>query len=237
MAARLPIACCEIFENINFTDVGIHFSNFLKQMSGPQLGGVATDIPIYWSNPKLWLAAACIIFNPLFWNVIARWEHRTQALTHVFGTAERGCYALAFVICLLGLFRDYWFQEAISSQPVAVALCTDSVQIVGTVMIITGTVLVLSSTWSLGITGTFLGDYFGLLMNKRATNFPFNIMNNPMYWGSSMNFLGYSLRQCSPTGLLLTALVTTCYKIAILYEGPFTEQIYAEKKFKEEKEE
>jgi len=81
-----------------------------------------------------------------------------------------------------------------------------------------------------------LGDYFGLLMSKRATNFPFNIMNNPMYWGSSMNFLGYSLRQCSPTGLLLTALVATCYKIAILYEGPFTEQIYAEKKFKEEKE-
>lgn len=39
-----------------------------------------------------------------------------------------------------------------------------------------------------------LGDYFGLLMSKRATNFPFNIMNNPMYWGSSMNFLGYSLR-------------------------------------------
>ena len=40
-------------------------------MSGPQLGGVATDIPIYWSNPKLWLAAACIIFNPLFWNVVS----------------------------------------------------------------------------------------------------------------------------------------------------------------------
>ena len=41
---------------------------------------------------------------------------------------------------------------------------------------------------------SFLGDYFGILLNKKATSFPFNIMNNPMYWGSTMNFLGYSLR-------------------------------------------
>ena len=40
----------------------------------------------------------------------------------------------------------------------------------------------------------FAGDYFGLLLKKRVTGFPFNIMNNPMYWGSTMNFLGYSLR-------------------------------------------
>lgn len=206
-------------------------------MTGPRLGGVATDIPIYWSNPKLWLAAVCVVFNPLFWNVVARWEYRTRALTHYFGSAERGCYALAVVICLLGLFRDYWFEEAISSQPIAVALCTDRVEILGTLLIVIGTVLVLSSTWSLGITGTFLGDYFGLLLSKRATSFPFSIMNNPMYWGSTMNFLGYSLRQCSPTGLLLTALVAACYKIAIMYEGPFTERIYAEKKLREEKEE
>lgn len=206
-------------------------------MSGPRLGGVATDIPIYWRNPYLWLAAIFIMFNPLFWNVVARWEHQTHALTHYFGSAERGCYALAVVICLLGLFRDYWFEAAMSNQPIAVALCTDEVNICGTLLIAIGTILVLSSTWSLGITGTFLGDYFGLLLKKRVTSFPFNIMNNPMYWGSTMNFLGYSLRQCSPAGLLLTALVATCYKIALLYEGPFTEKIYTEKKLREEKEE
>lgn len=38
---------------------------------------------------------------------VARWEYRTHAITHWFGSAERGCYALAVVICLLGLFRDY----------------------------------------------------------------------------------------------------------------------------------
>lgn len=129
------------------------------------------------------------------------------------------------------------FEEAISGQPIALAMCTENVRICGTLLIAIGTVLVLSSTWSLGITGTFLGDYFGLLLNKRVTNFPFNIMNNPMYWGSTLNFLGYSLRQCSPAGVLLTTLVAICYKIALLFEGPFTENIYAEKKLREEKEE
>lgn len=198
---------------------------------------VASEVPIYWRNSDLWLAGICIIFNPLFWNIVARWEFRTHALTHWFGSAERGCYALAVVICLLGLFRDYWFEEAISSQPIAVAMCTERVRLCGTLLIVTGTVLVLSSTWSLGIIGTFLGDYFGLLLKKRVTGFPFNIMNNPMYWGSAMNFLGYSLRQCSPAGVLLTALVAVCYKIALLFEGPFTERIYAEKKLRQEKEE
>ncbi len=32
----------------------------------------------------------------------------------------------------------------------------------------TGQLLVVSSTWALGITGTFLGDYFGILMDHRV---------------------------------------------------------------------
>jgi len=40
-------------------------------MTGPIIGGVATDLPIYWKNPDLWLAAICIIFNPLFWNIVS----------------------------------------------------------------------------------------------------------------------------------------------------------------------
>jgi methylene-fatty-acyl-phospholipid synthase len=41
----------------------------------------------------------------------------------------------------------------------------------------------------LGITGTFLGDYFGILMKEKVTGFPFNITNDPMYNGSSLLFL------------------------------------------------
>ena len=49
------------------------------------------------------------------------------------------------------------FEKAISSQPIADVLCTDHVKICGSLMILTGTVLVLSSFLSLGILGTFLG--------------------------------------------------------------------------------
>lgn len=34
-----------------------------------------------------------------------------------------------------------------------------------------GQILVISSTWALGITGTFLGDYFGILMDHVRLTF------------------------------------------------------------------
>ncbi len=69
----------------------------------------------------------------------------------------------------------------------------------------------MSSSWALGITGmfklyiispwsdhlsagTFLGDYFGILMSKKVEGFPFNVLDNPMYVGSTMIFLSGALR-------------------------------------------
>lgn len=37
------------------------------------------------------------------------------------------------------------------------------------------------------------GDYFGILMEARVTTFPFNILDNPMYWGSTANYLGWAI--------------------------------------------
>eukprot|EP00064_Thunnus_orientalis_P005374 superscaffoldBa00000522_g5388 len=63
----------------------------------------------------------------------------------------------------------------------------------GVVLMVLGTVLVVSSFLALGFTGTFLGDYFGILMDEKVTGFPFNITENPMYWGSTANYLGLAL--------------------------------------------
>jgi phosphatidylethanolamine N-methyltransferase len=57
-----------------------------------------------------------------------------------------------------------------------------------------GFTFVLSSMYKLGITGTYLGDYFGILMEERVTSFPFNVLDNPMYVGSTMAFFGNALR-------------------------------------------
>lgn len=83
--------------------------------------------------------------------------------------------------------------------------------------------------WALGITGTYLGDYFGILMDEIVTGFPFNVTGSPMYWGSTMSFAGSALWFGKPAGLLLTALVFGAYKVALAYEDPFTAGIYAKR--------
>lgn len=42
--------------------------------------------------------------------------------------------------------------------------------VVGSVFLVIGNVLVSSSMYSLGVTGTYLGDYFGILMVKQTTS-------------------------------------------------------------------
>lgn len=77
----------------------------------------------------------------------------------------------------------------------------------------------LSSMYKLGVTGTYLGDYFGILMKSRVTSFPFNVMDNPMYNGSTMVFLGTALWYRSLAGVFLSVFVWILYQIALLFEG------------------
>ena len=56
-----------------------------------------------------------------------------------------------------------------------------------------GQTFVVTSTWALGITGTFLGDYFGILMDHRVEGFPFNVLRDPMYVGSTLCFAATAL--------------------------------------------
>ncbi|KAL0059979.1 Phosphatidyl-N-methylethanolamine N-methyltransferase, partial [Marasmius tenuissimus] len=91
----------------------------------------------------------------------------------------------------------------------------------------TGNFLVFSSYIALGFYGTYLGDYFGILQKERVTHFPFSILNNPMYVGSTMSFVGAALWYERPVGLLISAFVTLTYYIRLRYEEPFTDMIYA----------
>lgn len=55
------------------------------------------------------------------------------------------------------------------------------------------------SRWALliwlliGCVVSLSGDYFGILMEAKVTCFPFNVLENPMYWGSSTIYLGWSI--------------------------------------------
>lgn len=175
-------------------------------------------------------AIGAVAFNPIFWNIVARLEYNTHLLTKVAGSPYRGCYALAATIFSLGIYRDSVYHAALLNQPTFQPFLDST--LIKSLAIFTfsfGNVLVLSSMWALGVTGTYLGDYFGILMDRRVEGFPFNIDNNPMYNGSTLCFLGTALWYGKPAGVLVTLFVYVMYKIALLFEEPFTAKIYAKR--------
>ena len=136
-------------------------------------------------------------------------------MTKAFGSPYRGCYALAVAIFSLGIFRDYLYTEALSEQPFTPEIYYPTV---GAALFAVGNVLVLSSMWALGVTGTYLGDYFGILMENKVEGFPFNVTGAPMYWGSTCSFLGTALYHGKFAGVALTVQVFVMYLIALQFE-------------------
>lgn len=160
----------------------------------------------------------------------ARTEYHHHTLTRLAGgNALHACYGLAITIFSLGLLRDALYERALRHQPSHPYLLTPLSQSLAVVLVASGNVLVLTSMWALGVTGTYLGDYFGILMDEMVTGFPFNVTSAPMYWGSTMSFLGTALWFGKPAGVLLAGLVWMAYQVALQFEDPFTARIYAER--------
>ena len=199
------------------------------------LSYLATSIDF--EEPHLRTALAFVAFNPIFWNTVARLEYNTHFLTKLCGSAKNGCYFLAAVIFLLGIGRDWAFSKALEFQEVSPFMDEPLLVSLGYLCIAVGQILVLSSMYQLGITGTYLGDYFGILMEQRVTAFPFNVSDNPMYQGSTLTFLGTTLIYRKPAGFVVTLLVQAMYAIALRSKSPFTARIYsADRKDQAEKE-
>lgn len=194
---------------------------------------------INWSDPLIWLAAAHITFNPMFWNLSARLEYKTKFLSRVFGSAKVACYVLAAVTFVIGLTRNLVVIIAVTRQLSMEEYLGEStvnyMKVAGTLCILGGLTLTISSMFRLGITGTYLGDYFGMLKDSRVTAFPYNVVDNPMYVGSTIAFLGLAVRMMSPVGFLLTVYIWLVYNIALFFEEPFTNKIYSTKDTKEVK--
>ncbi|XP_026170500.1 phosphatidylethanolamine N-methyltransferase isoform X1 [Mastacembelus armatus] len=214
---RAPLDCCGGLNNVDYSKMDLKLmEEFLKLIN--------------FYDSSFCFAVFTIIFNPLFWNVVARWEHSTRRLSRLFGSPYLACYCLAFVIILLNVYRSHSMTEAMKAQARWEVMDRLVVFSVGIALMVLGTLLVVSSFLALGFTGTFLGDYFGILMDEKVTGFPFNIMENPMYWGSTANYLGLAFIGASPVGFVLTVIIAIAYKVAIRFEGAFTKQIYQERR-------
>ncbi|XP_051959530.1 phosphatidylethanolamine N-methyltransferase [Xyrauchen texanus] len=208
--------CCGGLNNVDYS-----------QMDMSVLADLSRFVDL--TESRFCVAVIAIIFNPFFWNVVARWEHRTRGLTQLFGGPYMACYSLGVLILLLNVYRSHSITVAMKGQPQWELLDNVQVYYAGASLMALGLLFVISSFLALGFTGTFLGDYFGILMDKKVTGFPFNVIDNPMYWGSTANYLGLALMNASPVGVVLAAVVGLSYRIAIVYEGPFTEEIYRQR--------
>lgn len=128
-------------------------------------------------------------------------------------------YSLFYLFHPLTRSSPRRYERALSEQPHHAILPAPLDTFVPLVLFAVGQTFVVTSTYALGVTGTFLGDYFGILMDHRVEGFPFNVLRDPMYVGSTMCFAAGALWKERPAGLLITLYVYIVYIIALKFEG------------------
>lgn len=188
---------------------------------------------IYYINiydPTTFFAIIFIIICPITWNIVARYEFKTKRLTNLCGNNKYlAADVFAHILIEMGIVRNYLFLRAISTNEVF--YLSDSldtiVGILSTVFMIVGFIINVGSYWQLGIHGIYYADYFGVLMDSKVTDFPYNILDNPLYLGSEILFYSISFKNRSVTGIVLSVLAQIMYNIASYLEMPMTELIYS----------
>ncbi|KAJ7688620.1 phospholipid methyltransferase [Mycena rosella] len=191
---------------------------------------VSLDSLVDLTQSSLLVSVLSILFNPVAWNIVAQNEYRNKTITRIFGgNARYGCYFLTVMIFSFGMLRDSLYHRALLDQPQRAMLPAPFDTAVPAGLFLLGQTFVITSTWALGVTGTFLGDYFGILMDHRVEGFPFNVLRDPMYVGSTMSFAATALWYERPAGLFITLYVYIVYVIALRFEGPFTDMIYSKR--------
>ena len=179
---------------------------------------------------EFWVAMLCAAANPIFWNAVARLEYYTHLWSRVFCGARCGIWILAASILQLNAIRTALFYQAMERGPKSEFLgAYPAFKALGVALVCIGALFVCASFWKLGFYGTFLGDYFGILMEERVTGFPFSLLDHPMYMGSVMMYVGQSCLSASVNGLVLSFWIYLTYKAAIFIEEPFTAKMYAKK--------
>ena len=128
------------------------------------------------------------------------------------------CLFLIFIFLATNFFLEFVFlilldrfEKAISSQPIADVLCTDHVKICGSLLILTGTVLVLSSFLSLGILGTFLGMINIVSLSLYFITFLCTYPNNFIVESIELHSVWFQFHRCKAA-----KLCTKCGQLNLL---------------------
>lgn len=172
----------------------------------------------------------CVIINPLFWNTIGQIEYYHHTFSQLFCKKTKfAVIILGIIIILLNVLRTSLFEAVIQTQPKFHDL-PGVFELVGITLFAIGQIFVISSFWRLGFYTTFMGDYFGIFEHDAPiTSFPFNVCNDPMYWGSTIIHFGTAFYQRSCAGCILTVWLAIVYRLAITQESKMLGIIYSKK--------
>jgi phosphatidylethanolamine N-methyltransferase len=183
----------------------------------------------------LTLSFIMIVICPTTWNLVARWEFHTKFFSKLTGDNRMAADIFAHILIEMGIFRNFIYMRVIMTQPHLV-IENETLElitmIIGYSLIGIGFILNFFSFYRLGIHGIYYADYFGILFNEMVTAFPYNVLSNPLYVGSTMLFFGNAFVYKSPVGILLSILARIMYKIASYLENPMTDLIYSEENIK-----
>lgn len=133
------------------------------------------------------LSSSSLFMFFFFWNRTQKQNHHTyirrqreirmllsRSNDFFFRNSERPVVRLSksmsfSLFCNNGTYTRYHL--ALLDQPQKALLSEEYRIIVSAALFIIGQIFVITSTWALGITGTFLGDYFGILMDHRVEGY------------------------------------------------------------------
>jgi hypothetical protein len=88
-------------------------------------------------QPSFLISIASMILVPVYWNLIARTEHKTRWLSSLCRSPYIGCYLLAFTIFLFSGIRDFLYalfsvclsvRQSVHVHPLA-CLCVSSLSV------------------------------------------------------------------------------------------------------------
>eukprot|EP00056_Hartaetosiga_gracilis_P005005 m.80301 g.80301 ORF g.80301 m.80301 type:complete len:245 (-) comp12011_c0_seq1:332-1066(-) len=188
------------------------------------------------SSPYSVATCAVAVACPILWNTIPYFLGTT--LTNAFGRKTAMLAFAAFTVsmsAIRGVLFERAMEEALGSNVFSDVFGNDNVgtiisSYVGPLLIAYGLLVSLSSFYRLGIFGTYMGEYFGIMLSEKITSFPFNHVDNPMYFGSTVTHFGKALSSGSPVGIVLAAFIGWTYFMGAAYEEPLMHWFYDNRK-------
>eukprot|EP00871_Galdieria_phlegrea_P001544 jgi/Galph1/2390/GphlegSOOS_G1033.1 len=175
------------------------------------------DSAIDWQEEYFCLAVILTILSPIYWNVTCRYEYYTKRLSKMANSSSISLILFAVSILILSFSREWAFFKAISNQPrllIQLWWLRLVLELAGYFSLLFGGLISMTAFYQLGIFGTYMGEYFGFMFDKKIESFPFNCFQDPMYFGSTAMHFGHSLLLASPTGLYLSLILGFSYWLA-----------------------